>query len=70
MDLNNQGLTRDERQLLSHLFGELSKSNLTRPVSEIQEKAYYEVIARSVESFQRDLGDVFDGQSVFPLLEA
>jgi hypothetical protein len=64
----NQGLTHDERLLLSHLFGELRKNNHVRPESEIQEKAYYEVITRSVEAFQRDLG-VLDGQPAFPLLE-
>ena len=69
MDISNQGLTRDERQLLSHIFGELSKNNRNIPESELQEKAFYEVITRSVEAFQRDLG-ILDGQSVFPLLEA
>ncbi len=69
MQVINQGLTRDERQLLSHLFGELRKNHANSPASEIQEKAYYEVITRSVESFQRDLG-VLGGQPAFPLLEA
>jgi hypothetical protein len=68
MNNSNQGLTHDERQLLSHLFGELRKNNRVSSESEIQEKAFYEVITRSVEAFQRDLG-VLDGQSAFPLLE-
>lgn len=69
MNISNQGLTRDERQLLSRLFGELRISNRSSSESEIQEKAYYEVITRSVEAFHRDLG-VLDGQPAFPLLEA
>jgi len=69
MDISNQGLTRDERQLLSHLFGELRKNNRYSPESVIKEKAFYEVITRSVEAFHRDLG-VLDGQPAFPLLES
>jgi hypothetical protein len=69
MDMSNQGLTRDERQLLNHIFGELRKNNRINSVAEIQEKAYYEVITRSVEAFQRDLS-VLDGLAIFPLLES
>lgn len=69
MKIGSQGLTKDERQLLSHLFGELRKNNQISSETEIREKAYYEVITRSVEAFQRDLG-VLDGQPAFPLLEA
>lgn len=68
MMFSKQGLTQDERQLLNHLFGELRKNNRISPESEIREKAYYEVITRSVEAFQRDLG-VLEGQPAFPLLE-
>jgi len=62
-----QGLTQDERQLLNNIFEELRVKHLSAPASELQEKAYYEVITRSVESFERDL-ESGEGKSILPTL--
>lgn len=59
------GLTQDERQLLNNIFEELRLNHHSVPAAELQEKAYYEVITRSVESFQRDL-EIGNGKSFLP----
>jgi len=61
-----QGLTQDERQLLNTIFEELSLNNQAVPVAELEEKAYFEVITRSVEAFTRDLGPE-DGKTILPV---
>jgi len=60
-----QGLTQDERQLLNSIFKELQMNHLSAPVTVLQEKAYYEVITRSVEAFSRDL-DPGEGKTILP----
>lgn len=61
-----QGLTQDERQLLNVIFEELRLSNQAAPVMELQEKAYFEVITRSVEALTRDLGPE-EGKTKLPI---
>jgi len=60
-----QGLTQDERQLLNSIFKELQMNHISAPLTVLQEKAYYEVITRSVESFSRDL-EVEEGKTILP----
>lgn len=61
----HQGLTQDERQLLNNIFEELRLNHLSAPVTQLQEKAYYEVITRSVEALQRDL-ETGEGNTILP----
>jgi hypothetical protein len=61
-----QGLTQDERQLLNNIFEELRLDNQSVPANELQEKAYYEVITRSVEAFTRGL-EPGEGKSILPI---
>jgi hypothetical protein len=60
-----QGLTQDERQLLNSIFKELQMNHISAPVTVLQEKAYYEVITRSVEAFSRDL-EIGEGKTILP----
>lgn len=50
-----QGLTQDERQLLKNIFDELRLNHHSVQVTKLQEKIYFEVITRSVETLERDL---------------
>lgn len=50
-----QGLTREERKLLDQIFREMRKEDRLMPDSELQERAYQEVLARSVEGLKKEL---------------
>lgn len=50
-----QGLTREERKLLNQIFREMRREDSITPGSELQELAYHEVLARSVEGLKREL---------------
>lgn len=52
---DNQGLTREERKLLDQIFREMRREDCLTPDSELQERAYQEVLARSVAGLKREL---------------
>lgn len=49
-----QGLTREERKLLDQIFREMRKEDCLAPDSEVQERAFQEVLARSVEGLKKE----------------